>query len=204
MKHQVNYPMLTNCSTYCVTSCSTIKINIINCILFFNILIINLVSSFRFACLQYLVAMTVIVTPCLLLIGSDINDKKNLSDENLEWSLEDEYEYRRRRFYYRCAGISSCYVDGNFSTSVDDDEDDEGYKLTANSDFDSGYSLPPREEWAAEKRHWFDLLTRHRAAALDKWIRTAADAKQAVGDVYGYRALMSALCSDRVIIKHFE
>uniref|UniRef100_A0A2S2PNV6 Breast cancer anti-estrogen resistance protein 3 n=1 Tax=Schizaphis graminum TaxID=13262 RepID=A0A2S2PNV6_SCHGA len=151
--------------------------------------------SFRFACLQYLVAMTVIVTPCLLLIGSDINDKENLADVNLEWSLEDEYEYRRRRFYYRCAGFSSWLVSDNDSTS---DDDDDSYKLTANSDIDSGYSLPPREEWAVEKRHWLDLLTRHRAAALDKWIRTAADAKQAVGDVYGYRALMSALCSDRI------
>ncbi|XP_025196855.1 uncharacterized protein LOC112595762 [Melanaphis sacchari] len=152
----------------------------------------------RFACLQYLVTMTVIVTPCLLLIGND-SDKENLADVNLEWSLEDEYEYRRQRFYYRCAGFSSWCVSDNDSTS---DDDDESYKLTANSDFDSGYSLPPREEWAVEKRHWLDLLTRHRAAALDKWIRTAADAKQAVGDVYGYRALMSALCSDRIQALH--
>lgn len=159
--------------------------------------ILYVVLFFRFACLQYLVAMTVIVTPCLMLIGSDINDKENLADENLEWSLEDEYEYRRRQFYYRCAGISSLCVSDNYSTS---DDDEESYRLTANSDFDSGHSLPPREEWAVEKRHWWDLLTKHRAAALDKWIRTAADAKQAVGDVYGYRALMSALCSDRVII----
>jgi hypothetical protein len=136
--------------------------------------------------------MTVIVTPCLLLIG---NNTKNPKDEHLEWSLEDEYEYRRRKFYYRCAGIGNWYF-----SDADSDDDDDDYQLTANSDFDSGYILPPKEEWAIEKRHWLDLLNQHRATALDKWIRTAADTKQAVGDVYGYRALMSALCSDRVII----
>jgi len=134
--------------------------------------------------------MTVIVTPCLLLIG---NNTKNPKDEHLEWSLEDEYEYRRRKFYYRCAGIGNWYF-----SDADSDDDDDDYQLTANSDFDSGYILPPKEEWAIEKRHWLDLLNQHRATALDKWIRTAADTKQAVGDVYGYRALMSALCSDRI------
>jgi len=135
--------------------------------------------------------MTVIVTPCLILIGGD---KINPSD-NLKWSLEDEYEYRRRRFYNRCAGAGGLCSSGDYSSYEDE------YDMTTNSNFNSEYSLPPKEEWAVEKRHWLDCLAKHRAAALDKWIRTAADVKQAVGDVYGYRALMSALCSDRVIIK---
>lgn len=158
-------------------------------------------SSFRFACLQYLVAMTVIVTPCLILIGGDYSRLENSAVECHEWSLEDEYEYRRRRFYYRCSGAAGWYTPGVGNDSVS--EDDDGYELSAGSDLDSGYSLPRREEWIAERRHWLDQLARHRATALDKWIRTAADVKQAVGDVFGYRALMSALCSDRVNIKYF-
>lgn len=122
----------------------------------------------------------------MLLIGGD---RKYSSDKLLEWCLEDEYEYRRRRFYYRCAGA----YDGSSS----DNDDDE---LAQDSYFNFKYALPSKQEWATEKRHWLDRLSKHRAAALDKWIRTAADVKQAVGDVYGYRALMSALCSDRVII----
>lgn len=140
---------------------------------------------FRFACLQYLVALTVIVTPCLLLVGGK---RKYSTNRHLEWHLEDEYEYRRRRFYYRCAGAND-----------DIDSDDDNDELKLNSNFVSCHSLPSKEEWAVEKRHWLDQLAKHRAASLDKWIRTAADVKQAVGDVYGYRALMSALCSDRVI-----
>lgn len=161
--------------------------------------LVYVASSFRFACLQYLVEITVIVTPCLLLIGDNSRESIDRTDKQIEWTLEDEYEYRRRLFYYQCAGIGSWYFsDGNPSS------DDEESSLTFNSDFDSHSSLPTKEEWATEKRHWLDLLTRHRAAALDKWIRTAADAKQAVGDVYGYRALMAALCSDRVsIIKYY-
>lgn len=156
-------------------------------------------SSFRFACLQYLVEMTVIVTPCLLLIGDNSRDPVDPAEKQIEWTLEDEYEYRRRLFYYQCAGIGSWFLSGENSSSNDEDSE-----LTSNSGFDSRNPLPTKEEWAAEKRHWLDLLTKHRAAALDKWIRTAADAKQAVGDVYGYRALMTALCSDRVfIIKYY-
>lgn len=138
--------------------------------------------------------MTVIVTPCFLLIGGNNKDPADPADNNIEWSLEDEYEYRRRLFYYRCAGIGSSYF-SNDSSFVD-----VGDEQASNSDFNSHHSVPTKEEWAVEKRHWLDLLTRHRAAALDKWIRTAADTKQAVGDVYGYRALMTALCSDRVFI----
>lgn len=155
--------------------------------------------SFRFACLQYLVAMTVIVTPCLILIGGDYSRLEKSSVECLEWNLEDEYEYRRRRFYYRCSGSAGWYYPGNDSVS----EDDDSYELSADSEIDSGYSLPQKEEWIAERRHWLDQLARHRATALDKWIRTAADVKQAMGDVFGYRALMSALCSDRVNIRFF-
>lgn len=137
--------------------------------------------------------MTVIVTPCLLLIGDD----NSISEDNqLEWTLEDEYEYRRRQFYYRCAGADGMDLSGdNFNSDAD-------YKLGSDLELTAGYQMPSEEEWAVEKCHWLDRLARHRAAALDKWIRTAVDTKQAVGDVYGYRALMSALCSDRVIIKN--
>lgn len=131
--------------------------------------------------------MTVIVTPCMLLIGDDNNDRVDLSDKQFEWSLEDEYEYRRRRFYYRCAGAGSLYLSGEDSN---DDEDDDNYKCTV--------------DWITERSYWLERLASQRAAALDKWIRTAADVKQAVGDVYGYRALMSALCSDRVIINFYK
>jgi len=131
-----------------------------------------------------LVALTVVVTPCLLLIGGD---GKCPSDKHLEWSLEDEYEYRRRKFYYRCAGAND-----DFDSDNDDKESEQDSTLRA--------SMPSKEEWTAERRHWIDRLSKHRAVALDKWIQTAADVKQAFGDVYGYRALMSALCSDRVII----
>ncbi|VVC27332.1 Ras guanine-nucleotide exchange factors catalytic domain,SH2 domain [Cinara cedri] len=147
----------------------------------------------RFACLQYLVAMTVIVTPCLILIGNDNSGLKNQAVE-CEWNLEDEYEYRRRQFYYRCSGAAGWYFSGKNSVSEDDDD----FELPADCDLDFDYSLPQRGEWIAERRHWLDQLARHRATALDKWIRTAADVKQAVGDVFGYRALMSALCSDRI------
>lgn len=138
--------------------------------------------------------MTVIVTPCLLLIGDEQRDPV---DKRLEWNLEDEYEYRRRKFYYRCAG-EWFLSDNDLNYNNDDDE------LETSSNFFSGSPLPPsKEEWNVEKRHWLDRLAKHRAASLDKWIRTAADVKQAVGDVYGYRALMSALCSDRVIIINY-
>lgn len=138
--------------------------------------------------------MTVIVTPCLLLIGGDGNISAN---DKLEWTLEDEYEYRRRQFYYRCAGAYGMDLLGDNSSS------DAEYELGSDLELTAGYPMPSKEEWAVEKCHWLDRLARHRAAALDKWIRTAADTKQAVGDVYGYRALMSALCSDRVVIKYF-
>lgn len=164
------------------------------CLLHFMVYV---VSSFRFACLQYLVAMTVIVTPCLILIGNDNSLLKNQAAE-CEWSIEDEYEYRRRQFYYRCSGAAGWYFsDKNF---VSEDGDD--FELPADCDLEFGYSLPQRGEWITERRHWLDELARHRATALDKWIRTAADVKQAMGDVFGYRALMSALCSDRVNIKN--
>lgn len=139
--------------------------------------------------------MTVIVTPCLLLIGDNSRNPADPVEKQSEWTLEDEYEYRRRLFYYQCAGISSWFLSGEHVSS--DDEDSE---LISNSGYDSHNPLPTKEEWAVEKRHWLDLLTKHRAVALDKWIRTAADTKQAVGDVYGYRALMTALCSERVFI----
>lgn len=152
-------------------------------------------SSFRFACLQYLVEMTVIVTPCLLLIGDNSRDLTDPVEKQIKWTLEDEYEYRRRLFYYQCAGIGNSFFSGENLSFDDGDSESTSY-----SGFDSRNPLPPKEEWATEKRHWLDLLTKHRAAALDKWIRTAADAKQAVGDVFGYRALMTALCSERVFI----
>lgn len=53
-------------------------------------------------------------------------------------------------------------------------------------------------DWSAERRFWRCELASKRAAALDKWIRTAADARQAAGDMYAWSALMSALCSPRV------
>lgn len=139
--------------------------------------------------------MTVIVTPCILLIDNNWHYPENLQHagemdiEGRKWSLEDEYEYRRRRFYYRCAG-AEC------SNSSDFENEDEEQKNNSISN----YPLVSKKYWAAEKRQWLNRLAKYRAAALDKWIRTAADAKQAVGDVYGYRALMSALCSDRVTI----
>lgn len=137
--------------------------------------------------------MTVIVTPSLMLIGNSNND---LRDHQKEWSLEDEYEYRRRQFYYGCAGVGGLY-----SSDEDSGSDNGNYSQMAYSDLESSYSQPLKEEWAEERRHWLDRLAQYRAAALDKWIRTATDVKQAAGDVYGYRALMSALCSDRVINK---
>lgn len=139
--------------------------------------------------------MTVIVTPCILLIDGNCHYSEdqprsvNVDIDGTKWDLEDEYEYRRRRFYYRCAGGDN----SNFSDSDNDDEERKNNSIP-------GYPLLPKKEWTAEKRQWLNQLDQYRAAALDKWIRTAADAKQAVGDVYGYRALMSALCSDRVII----
>jgi len=138
--------------------------------------------------------MTVIVTPCLYLIGNNINDSSEIVNLNQNWSLGDEYEYRRRRFYYECAGAGDSHLSSEDSSS-DDDEDI--YENTG-----SGYLPVTKEEWVVEKRYWLETLARHRAFALDKWIRTAADVKQALGDVFGYRALMSALCSDRVYIKY--
>jgi len=142
--------------------------------------------------------MTVIVTPCLLLVGDDMNDSAKAMT-NQDWSLEDEYEYRRRRFYYKCAGAGGMDLSGEDSSSNDDKDN---YELLVDNDCSSGYLPALKEEWVVERRHWLERLTRHRAAALDKWIRTAADVKQALGDVYGYRALMSALCSDRVNTKY--
>lgn len=131
----------------------------------------------------------------MLLMGDhwpiqDLPHSENVNLDLRKWSLEDEYENRRREFYYRCAGADI----GNISDFDNNDE-----KLSDNTALNSGYPLFSSKEWAAEKRHWLERLAQYRAAALDKWIRTAAEAKQAVGDVYGYRALMSALCSDRVI-----
>lgn len=139
-----------------------------------------------------------IVTPCLVLIGDDISSSENVANANKNWSVEDEYEYQKRRFYYECAGAGGMHLLDEDSSSSDDEDN---YEMPVDYDHSFGHWPVSKDGWAVERFHWLEALTRLRAAALDKWIRTAADVKQAVGDVYGYRALMSALCSDRVNFK---
>lgn len=59
-------------------------------------------------------------------------------------------------------------------------------------------------DWLAERRFWRSELAAKRASALDKWIRTAADARQSAGDMFAWSSLMAALCSPRVSIQNLK